>query len=63
MNIFDPEFNGMPHSEMYRALITPELFPHEKPMLIENWDEQDRAMYCGGEYTKAAYARELKGSA
>lgn len=50
-NIFDGTFNGMPRSEMYRAQVTPELFPEERPMLIENWDAQDREAYCGGEYT------------
>lgn len=51
MNLFDGQFNGMPHSEMYRAEIFPELFPHEKPMRVENWSPQDREMYCGGQYT------------
>ncbi|WP_165614794.1 hypothetical protein [Mycobacteroides chelonae] len=52
LNIFDPLFNGMPHSEMYRAEIVPDLFPHQPRMLVENWSQQDREMYCGGEYTK-----------
>lgn len=49
-SIFDSSFNGMPRSEMYRALIFPDLFPHEKNMLIEGWPLQDREMYCGGKY-------------
>lgn len=48
ISIFDCAFNGMPRSEMYRALIFPELFPHEKRMLIENWPRQDVEEYCGG---------------
>jgi hypothetical protein len=52
LNILDPIFNGMGRSEFYRALIFPNIFPHEKPMLIENWSVQDREMYCGGMYTK-----------
>ena len=52
LNIIDPVFNGMGRSEMYRALIFPNIFPHEKPMLIENWSKQDREMYCGGIFTK-----------
>jgi hypothetical protein len=52
LNILDPVFNGMGRSEFYRALIFPNIFPHEKPMLIENWSVQDREMYCGGIYTK-----------
>lgn len=47
INIMDSVFNGMPGSEFYRAQAFPELFPHEKRMLIENWSEQDREMYCG----------------
>lgn len=46
-SIFDPSFNGMPRSEFYRSLSFPELFPHEKPMLIENWPLQDLQEYCG----------------
>jgi hypothetical protein len=44
----DSLFNGMPGSEFYRAQLFPELFPNEKQMLIHNWSEQDREMYCGG---------------
>ncbi|MDP7733681.1 hypothetical protein [Mycobacterium paragordonae] len=50
-NVFDGSFNGAPRSEMYRAQVTPELFPHEKPMLVENWPAEDLEAYCGGEYT------------
>lgn len=50
-NLFDSTFNGMPGSEMYRAQVVPDLYPHEKPMLIQNWPEQDQEMFCGGEYT------------
>ena len=62
-HIFDRTFNGMGRSELYRSLIAPELFPHEKPMLIDNWDPQDREMYCGGKYTKGYYPRLVKGAA
>ena len=51
-NILDPLFNGMGASELYRALLFPELFAKQKPMRIENWSVQDREMYCGGIYTK-----------
>lgn len=43
----DSIYNGMGASEMYRAQVFPELFPHQKRMLIENWSAQDREMYCG----------------
>jgi len=46
-NIMDGLFNGMSGSEFYRAQVFPELFPHEKPMLIPNWSQDDREMYCG----------------
>lgn len=52
LNIIDNIFNGMGRSEMYRAQVFPELFPHEQPMLIEQWNAQDREMFCGGIYTK-----------
>jgi hypothetical protein len=45
--IFDPTFNGMARSEFYRAQAFPELFPREQRMLIENWSQQDREMFCG----------------
>ncbi len=50
-SVFDSSFNGASRSEMYRALAFPELFPHEKPMLVNNWPAEDREAYCGGEYT------------
>jgi len=49
-HIMDDTLNGMGRSEMYRALISPDLFPHEKPMLIYNWPAVDREMYCGPQY-------------
>jgi hypothetical protein len=47
INLMDPLFNEMGGSEFYRSLVFPDLFPHEKPMLIGNWSEQDREMFCG----------------
>lgn len=49
-SVFDSSFNGIPRSEMYRAQVTPDIYPNEKPMLIHQWSEQDREMYCGGIY-------------
>ena len=46
-NIFDAKFNGMPRSELYRAQLTPDLFPHERPMMIQNWSAEEREAYCG----------------
>jgi hypothetical protein len=48
LNLMDALFNGMGASEFYRAQVFPELFPHEKPMLIQNWSALDLEMYCGG---------------
>lgn len=48
MNIMDPVFNGMGGSELYRAQVFPDLFPHEKPMLIDNWLQEDIQMYVKG---------------
>jgi hypothetical protein len=58
-NVFDPVFNGMGRSEMYRAWITPELFPHEKPALLENWSIDDLQMFVGGDFTPG-YLRLVK---
>lgn len=44
----DAVFNGMPGSELYRAQVYPELFPHQKRMLIENWPAEDIDMYVKG---------------
>jgi hypothetical protein len=46
-NIMDSLFNHMGGSEFYRAQVFPELYPHEKRMLVENWPADDWAMYCG----------------
>lgn len=49
-HIFDAKFNGMARSEMYRAQLMPDLFPYERPMMLENWPIEDLVAYCGGEY-------------
>lgn len=54
--IFDPLFNGMGRSELYRACLFPDLFK-EQPMLLHNWPEEDRVMWCGGEYMKGNCVR------
>lgn len=53
-NIFDPLFNGMTHSEMYRACVMTDIFKHEPPMLLQNWSQVDLEMFCGGDYIKGA---------
>jgi hypothetical protein len=51
-NITDPLFNGMGASEMYRALLLPDSFKNQKPMLLHNWPLDDLQMYCGGEFVR-----------
>lgn len=46
-NIFDSTFNGMAHSEFYRAQVVPDVFPDQPRMLIENWPEEEREIWCG----------------
>jgi len=53
-HILDGVLNGMPRSGLYRAEAFPGVFPDEKPMLIHQWSDQDREMYCGGKFTKGA---------
>lgn len=50
MNILDESFNGMPHSEMYRSWVMPELFPGQPQARLSNWSKDDLEMYVGGEY-------------
>ncbi|BBX09448.1 hypothetical protein [Mycolicibacterium aichiense] len=57
--LFDGEFNGMAGSEMYRAEVFPELFPHQPPMLLENWSQDDLEMYVGGCFTPGYGERKL----
>jgi hypothetical protein len=57
LNIMDSVFNG-PNSELYRAEVFPELFPHQKRMLIENWPAGERAALVGGEEAKKFYQFE-----
>ncbi len=52
LNVMESSFNGGHRSELYRAQVTPDLFPNEGRMLIENWSAEDREMYCGGVFTK-----------
>ncbi|BBC53847.1 putative helix-turn-helix DNA binding protein [Mycobacterium phage PP] len=47
-------------SEMYKAQVFPDVYPGEKPMLIDNWSVEDRQMYCGGVHTPG-YLRLVKG--
>ncbi len=50
-NLIDPTFNGMPASEMYRAQVFPELWPHQREMMLDNWPIEDLEMYVGGQFT------------
>lgn len=53
-NLFDSTFNGIEHSEMYRAWVIPELFPDQPQPALSNWPAEDLAAYCGGNYIKEA---------
>lgn len=50
MNVMDADFNG-PGSELYRAELFPELFPHQPRMRLENWSDDDLEQYVGGVFT------------
>lgn len=49
LDLFEGEIND--RTDMYRAAVLPELYPDEKPMMLENWDKQDLEAYCGGIHT------------
>lgn len=59
-NLLDSTFNGMPASEMYRAQLFPELFPHQPQMLLDNWSIEDLEMYVGGAYTVGYFFPKTK---
>ncbi|AHJ88709.1 hypothetical protein PBI_RHYNO_51 [Mycobacterium phage RhynO] len=59
-SILDATFNGMGGSELYRHQLVPDLFPEGKPMLIDQWPDEDRLMFCGGEDAKAFYRNEIR---
>ena len=44
----DAVFNGMGGSEFYRAQVFPDLFPHQKQMMIHQWPTEDVEMYVKG---------------
>lgn len=48
-SVFDSEFSGHPHSEMYRSWVCPEMFPGQKPPLLTNWHPEDLQMFVGGD--------------
>lgn len=49
ISLFDTKLD---RPEMYWAAVVPELYPEERPMLIDNWPAEDREAYCGGEFTR-----------
>ncbi|QGJ97095.1 hypothetical protein SEA_PETTERN_49 [Mycobacterium phage PetterN] len=52
LSILDATFNGMGGSEMYRSQLVPEAFPKQRPMMFQNWPQEDLEMYVGGKYAK-----------
>ncbi|QGH80613.1 hypothetical protein SEA_RAHALELUJAH_53 [Mycobacterium phage Rahalelujah] len=56
-SVFDGAFNG-PGSEQYRAEVAPDLWPNHKPMMLQNWLPEERAVFIGGEEAKAFYRME-----
>ncbi|AGT12565.1 hypothetical protein TROUBLE_51 [Mycobacterium phage Trouble] len=60
MNIFDGQFSGMSGVDMYRAWVTPELYPHQKPALLANWPDEDKEMFVGAEWTRGYNRKETE---
>jgi hypothetical protein len=54
-SIFEVPFSGIPRAKMYQAAVIPDEFPHERPMLVNQWHPEDQVAYCGGEYAKQSY--------
>lgn len=51
-NIFDPELSSLAAADTYRAAVMPELYPDARPMRVDLWHPEDRAAFCGGEWTE-----------
>lgn len=51
MNIFEDDLQGIV-GDMYRAWVMPEMFPGYPQPRLENWNREDLAAYCGGEFMK-----------
>ncbi|QBP30532.1 hypothetical protein SEA_CHARM_51 [Mycobacterium phage Charm] len=56
-SVFDGAFNG-PGSELYRAEVSPDLWPNHPRMRLENWPADERAPFIGGDEAKAFYRLE-----
>lgn len=52
--IFDPLFSSLPHSEMYRSWVYPDIDPEQRQPVLKNWHTEDLAAYCGGVYVNGA---------
>lgn len=50
MNIFDIKGEEL---DQYRAAVLPEEYPDARPMMVHNWSDLDREMYCGGVWCSA----------
>jgi hypothetical protein len=50
-NIFDPEVLDA-RAEMYKAWVTPDLFPDQPQPVLKNWHMEDLIAYVGGAYAK-----------
>lgn len=44
------------HTEMYQAWAAPDLKPGQPQPRVSNWHPEDRIVYCGGDFAKAAYS-------
>jgi hypothetical protein len=55
--LFDGMFSDIERAAMYKAQVFPELFPDERPFLLQNWPAEDLEAYCGGEFTPGQKAK------
>lgn len=46
-NIYDSQFNGLARGMMYRAWVFPDVFPDERPAMLQNWSDEEKEAFCG----------------
>jgi hypothetical protein len=63
LDIFDGLLSGMPRLNMYRAQVYPELYPCERPMLLDNWPEPEQDVFGAVGRRWATPSRPATGSA
>lgn len=50
-SVFSSGFSNAPRAKMYQSWVFPGLHPDEPQPVISNWSDEDRELFCGGNFT------------